>query len=133
MSVVFDKLSFVKRLEDAGTFSRPQAETLSDAFHQAVSETVATKQDVTAIRTDMAQLGSDLRHEMAQLGSDLRHDIAGLGTELRHEISQTRIESQHEASILRSELKAGLAETRVWTVSIGATIVAVLAAMKYFG
>ncbi len=53
MTVVFDKLSFVKRLEDAGTFSRPQAETLSDPFHQAVSETVATKQDVESVRSEI--------------------------------------------------------------------------------
>ena len=111
MSLVFDKLSFVKRLEDAGTFSRPQAETLSEAFHQAVSEAVATKQDVASVRSEMAQLGSDLRHE----------------------ISQTRIDIQHETSLIRSELKTGLAETRLWTVSVGATIIAVLAAMKYFG
>ena len=122
MSVVFDKLSFVKRLEDAGTSSRPQPDTLSDAFHQAVSETVATKQDVTEVR------------------KDLSNEIALLRTEFKYELNQLRTEVQQQSALTRAEVKTGLAElkrgdseTRVWAVSLAATVVAVLAAMKYFG
>jgi len=39
MSVVFDKLAFVRRLESEGAFSRGQAEALGEALHQAVNET----------------------------------------------------------------------------------------------
>ncbi len=118
MSVVFDKLSFVKRLEDAGNFSRPQAEALSDAFHQAVSETVATKQDVALTRVELQQSIDGVRSEVNLV---------------RSEIGVVRSELQNEIAVVRSEIKAGLAETKVWTVSVGATIIAVLAAMKYFG
>ena len=111
MSVVFDKLSFVKRLEDGGGFSRPQAETLSDAFHQAASATVATKQELTSTRFELERSVGAVRAELQPIRSDSKSAVA----------------------LIRSELKAGLAETKVWTVSVGATIVAVLAAMRYFG
>ncbi len=38
-----------------------------------------------------------------------------------------------EMKIGFAELRSGNAETRVWTASVGATIIAVLAAIKYFG
>ena len=37
-----------------------------------------------------------------------------------------------ELAAVRLELKAGIAENKVWGVSIGATIIAVLAAIKFF-
>ncbi len=54
MTVVFDKLAFVRRLEGEGTFSRAQAEALSEAVHGAVSEIVATKSDLAELRHEIA-------------------------------------------------------------------------------
>lgn len=69
MGVIFDKPNFIKRMEDAGTFTRPQVEALSDAFHQAVSESVATKQGVVDLGMTMdAGLGS-VNHEITALGA----------------------------------------------------------------
>ena len=99
MSVVSDKLSVVERLEDAGDFSLPQAEALNDAFHQAVSETVATKQDLEVART-----------------------------RLKRCINSTRFAVQADVS----QLRVAMTEAKVGTVSVGATITAVLAAMKCF-
>jgi len=111
MGVIFEKLNFMKRLEDAGAFTRPQAEALSEAFHQAVSESVATKQDV-----------AEVRHETAELRTELKAGLSELHTELHSSLAE-----------MRSEMKAAQAETKVWNVSIAASMVAVLAAMKYFG
>jgi len=89
MGVIFDKLSFVKpwreaagvkRLEDAGTFTRLQAEALSEAFHQAVAESVATKQDVDTCRTK-------LQHEVALLRGEMKAGFA----ELRSAMSESRV------------------------------------------
>ena len=132
MSVVFDKLSFVKRLEDAANFSRPQAEALSDAFHQAVSETVATKQDVALTRVELQQSIDGVRSEVNLVRSEVNLVRSEIGV-VRSEVGGVRSELQNEIAVVRSEIKAGLAETKVWTVSVGATIIAVLAAMKYFG
>ena len=118
MSVVFDKLSFVKRLEDGGCSSRPQAETQSDAFHQVVSQTVATKQDLTATRLDLEESVDAVRTDVNLLRSELPILRSGV---------------RNKFGLIRSEFKAAMAETRVWTVSVGATIIAVLAAMKYSG
>jgi hypothetical protein len=107
MGVVFDKLNFMKRLEQTDTFTRPQAEALSEALHDAVSESVATKQDL-----------AEVRHEVAELRIELKAGLAEGRAELKAGIH---------------DMKASVAESKVWTVGVGATIVAVLAAMKYFG
>ncbi len=158
MSVVFDKLSFVKRLEGDGSFTRPQAEALSDAFHQAVSETVATKADVGEVRVEVAALRVDLTHEIAAVRTELKQDIAAVRVEietvhvaLKHhiesiavgmktELDNVRSDARHDTELLRAEMKAGfaelrssIAESRIWAVSVGASVVAVLAAIKYFG
>ena len=71
MTVIYDKLVFMRRLESDGVFSRAQAEALSEAFHQAMTESVATKADLMEIRQEMAQVRIELRSEMAQLRSDM--------------------------------------------------------------
>ena len=173
MGVLFDKLHFMKRLEDAGGFTRPQAEALSEAFHQAVGESVATKEDVEAARqetvalraesthqaavsrTELASEASALRTAMennvATLRIEAKHDIATLRTamennsamlraEVKTDIAALRTEVKNDIDLLRSETKAGMSEVRgaiseakVWAVSVGATVIAVLASIKYFG
>lgn len=53
MSVIFDKLSFVRRLERDEKFSRSQAEALSEAFYEAVSDPLATKEDMNVLRLEL--------------------------------------------------------------------------------
>ncbi len=72
MTVVFDKLAFVRRLQTEATFSRDQAEALSEALHQAVSETVATKADLAEIRHDIAATRLELGHEVRELRAVLK-------------------------------------------------------------
>lgn len=68
IGVVFDKLAFVHTLEAEGSFSRGQAEVLSEAFHTAVCETVATKADLADVPHEIA----DVRHEIAQMRVELK-------------------------------------------------------------
>ena len=124
MGVLFDKLSFMKRLEDGG-FTRPHAEALSEAFHQAMMETVATKQDVAALGVDVSKEFDGVRKEFGEV----RKEIDGI----RKEVEGVRKDLHHEVALVRSDMKTGLAENRVWTVGVGATILAVLASIKYFG
>lgn len=111
MSVVFDKLAFVHRLEADSAFSRGQAEALSEALHTAVNETVATKADLAEIRHEMG----DLRHEMG----DLRHDMGGL----RLEMVQNRAELKTDIRELRAELK-------LWTGSLAGALFAALGGLS---
>ena len=58
VAVTFDTLKFTKRLEESG-FSRQQAEAQAEAFREAQEtnlEGLATKQDVSDIRRDVAEL-----------------------------------------------------------------------------
>lgn len=61
MSVMYDKLLFMRRLEGEGLFSRPQAEALSEAFDQAVSESIATKSDLAEVRHEIGLMRSELK------------------------------------------------------------------------
>ena len=92
----FDKLAFAKRLEGSDTFSRPQAEALTEAFDHAIHETVATKQDVAAVANDVRTVEASVR----TLEGSIRGELASLGSELR------------------SEMRASMAESRLWTVFV---------------
>jgi ribosomal protein L29 len=71
MTVIYDELVFVRRLESDGAFSRAQAEALSEAFHQAMTESVATKADMMEVRHEIAEVRTELRSEMKLLRSDM--------------------------------------------------------------
>jgi hypothetical protein len=144
MSVVFDKLSFVKRLEGAGSFTRLQAEALSEAFHGAVVETITTKSDLDAskaeLKSELSAFRSEVKADTAALRSEVTTDFATLRSEVEAGSANLRLEVKAEISTLWLEVKAdsaqrrvAIAESKVWTVSVGATIVAGLAARTYFG
>ncbi len=72
MTVIYDKLVFVRRLESDGAFSRAQTEALSEAFHHAMTESVATKTDMMEVRHEIAEVRTELRSEMKLLRSELK-------------------------------------------------------------
>ena len=151
MGVVFDKLGFMRKLESGGAFSRPQAESLSEALHDAVAESVATKQDVTEqgqqLRHEMAILRAELTKDKTELRADMNHDMAELRSDMRQEMSELRAEFKQDNLMLRSDVKsdfallreemaglrASISEAKVWGIGIGAYVVAVLSAMKFIG
>jgi uncharacterized protein with HEPN domain len=152
VTVAFDKLAFVRRLEAEGHFSRSQAETLSEALHQAVSETVATKADLAEIRHEMAGMRAELTHEMATMRTELTHEMGAMRTELTHEIAGMHVELTHEIAGMRTELthettavRADFAhsidmlryELKLWMGSLAAGLFAALsgvaAAMRFLG
>ena len=71
MSVVVDKLAFVRRLESDDAFSRGEA--LSEALHQAVNETVATKADLTEVRHEIRELRMQVGHEISESRAQVGH------------------------------------------------------------
>jgi hypothetical protein len=80
VSVIFDKLAFVRRLEGEDKFSRPQAEALSEALHAAMSETVATKADLVEVRHEISLLRSEMKTWTGSLGVVLFMALGGLMT-----------------------------------------------------
>lgn len=148
MTVVFDKLAFTRRLEQGGTFGRDQAEALSDAFHDAVMETVATKQDVegvqtglkheiTEFRTDVkhefAAVRAEIKHEIAEFRTDVKHEFVAVRAEIKHEIGELRAEVKHDIAELRLDTRAQIAEMKVWVAGAAVVIISVLSAVRFFG
>lgn len=121
MTVVFDKLSFMRHLESEGTFARPQAEKLSEAFHTAVQETVATKADIARLEARIDNM--DARIDAKLAGVDAK--LAGVEAKL----------AGVDAKMARLEAKmdAGLANSKVWTVGVGVALFSALSAIRFFG
>ncbi|MDR2491280.1 MAG: apolipoprotein A1/A4/E family protein [Spirochaetaceae bacterium] len=69
---------------------------------------IATKDDITELREEIAQLRGETKSDIAQLREETKSDIA----ELREEIAQLRGETKSDIAELREETKSGIAELR---------------------
>lgn len=114
MAVIFDKLAYVRRLEQDGNFNRPQAEALSEALHDAVRESVATKQDLTDFRAEVSARMDALQRELQQQGKDLRQ-----------EVNQLRQEAQQQGKDLRAHTDLQISQLKNWI--LGSLFTGVLA------
>lgn len=111
MSVAFDKLAFIRRLEGV-SIPRNQAEALSEAFHDAVAEAIATKADVTASATE------------------LRSEINLFRLEVKSEFAAVRAEMKSESAAIRAEFAAIAPGIKVWVLqTIAGAVVAIIGAM----
>ena len=147
MTVVFDKLSFMRHLESEGTFARPQAEKLSEALHQAVQETVATQADIARLEgvmnADIARLEGVMNADIARLEGAVNANLARL--EARLDSMDARVDAKLagvdaklagvDAKMVRleSKLDAGLANSKVWTVGVAVALFSALSAIRFFG
>jgi hypothetical protein len=115
VSIVFDKLAMVKRLEADDAFTRTQAERLAEAVHAAMHEDLVNKADLQAtelsLRADIANVSSELKADFA----DLRADIASVRTD--HKTLEVS---------LRSEMKVMEHALKYW---VGSTAVALFLAL----
>lgn len=115
MSVAFDTLKFVMRLQSGG-FSPEQARAAAEAFAEATSQELVTKTDLAAAVAELkagdAALQSDLKADHAALRSELKAEHAALRTELRTELAALRTELKTEHAALRTDLKADNAAMR---------------------
>ena len=67
MSVAFDTLRAARRLRDEAGFDERQAGVLVDTFAEGMTETLATKADVEALRGDLEKTEASLRGQMREL------------------------------------------------------------------
>jgi hypothetical protein len=107
-SFVTDRLTLAHALEDAG-ITRDKAEHVASTIFDAIQDNVARK-------SDLRELGQELRSEIHALGQELRSETHALGQELRLEMARM--------------------EQRLTRRGIGAAVVMVtiiLAAMRYLG
>ena len=99
-AVAFDTLKFAQTLRDKAKFTPEQAEGLSEAFAQASADQLATKADVTDLRSDIkvdiTDLRTDLKVEITDLRTELKVDIADLRSDLRE--AELRLEAKIETT-----------------------------------
>jgi len=126
MSVIYDKLSFMRRLEGEGLFSRTQAEALTEAVHGALSETVCTKADLAALKSELKGEIVGARGEAAQARTDLSRDIAQVRADLGHDITQVRADLGHDIAQVRTEMTLIRADLKLWMGSMAAALFASL-------
>ena len=103
--VLFNQLSYVGKLEASGFDARQArgaAEALGDAFTQAV-----------ATKSDISELKSELKGDIAELKSELKGDIAELKSELKGDIAELKSELKGDIAELKSELKGDIAELKI--------------------
>jgi hypothetical protein len=113
-----DRLSLAHTIEETAGLERPKAERLASAIFEAIHEGVATKARLTAARSDLTEVRSELK---ADLGA------------VRSELSAVR--SELKADIARVEARLDLVEHRLMTRLGGLMVVlwaALLAAMHYW-
>ncbi len=99
-AMIYDTLKLSKALRVS--FTPEQSDTLATAFSESTEDSVATKLDIAGLKTEIADLRTELKTEVADLRTELKTEIAGLRTELKTEIAG-----------LRTELKTDIANLRV--------------------
>jgi hypothetical protein len=100
-TLTFDKLAYVDRLKAAGVGER-EARALAEGLDQALREEVATKTDLTAVKTELAA-------DIAAVRTELAAGIAAVRTELAADIAALRTELKADIAALRTELKGDIA------------------------
>jgi predicted nucleic acid-binding Zn-ribbon protein len=99
-ALLFDTLRVSRILRDKGHFTSEQAEALAEALGEASQGDLATKADLAGVRTEIAELKTELKTEIAEL----RTEIAGVRTELKTEIAELRTELKSEIAEMRTDL-----------------------------
>lgn len=107
-ALLFDTLRLSRILRDKGHFTSEQAEALAEALGEASHGDLATKADLASLatkadlanfatKTDLANFATKadlaaVRTEVAELRTELKTEIAELKSELKSEIAELKIE-----------------------------------------
>jgi hypothetical protein len=118
----FDTLKLAPALRDKAGFSQEHAEATADALADAVSEQVATKQDIRDVGTEVEALRSEIQAEFAAVRSEMQAEFAAVRSEI---------------AALRGDMVAGFRDVEQrMTIRLGGMLVVlagILLAAKIFG
>jgi hypothetical protein len=118
----FDTLKLARALRDRAGFSQEHAEAAADALAEAVSEQVATKQDVADVRGEIEALRAEMHTEFAAVRAEIQAGFSALRAEI---------------AAVRSDMTAGLRDVEQrMTIRLGGMLVVItgiLLAAKFFG
>ena len=77
MAIALDTLAYARRLREAG-FSEQQAEGQAQALAAAMTDTLATKQDLSELRTHMEAGFAAVKHDVRELETRMEARLADL-------------------------------------------------------
>jgi hypothetical protein len=63
-TILFDKMLAARKLESDSRFTREQAETLAEVFHEAMTEATATKTDFELVEARLRAYVADVRTQI---------------------------------------------------------------------
>jgi hypothetical protein len=129
----FDTLKLARALRDRAGFSQEHAEAAADALAEAVSEQVATKQDITDVRNEVEALRAEMQAEFASVRAEMQAEFAAVRAEMHAGFAALRA----EIASVRSDMASGLRDVEQrMTIRLGGMLVVVtgiLLAAKFFG
>lgn len=113
---MFDRLLYVDTLKSAGV-PEDQARAHASALQTALLDTVATKDDIAILRTDINALRGDmekleisLRGDMEKLETSLRGDMGKLETSLRGDMGKLETSLRGEMRNIDTTLRGEIAK-----------------------
>ena len=104
-AVAFDTLKFAQTLRDKANFSPAQAEGISQAFSEAITDQLATRGDLADLATK-----EDLRKAISDLERATTDDIA----DVRKEIGAFRLQTKDDFARLEVKIEATRSEILRW-------------------
>ena len=111
IAIPFDRLRYTDMLRNAG-IDEKSARAHADALDDAMRQGVATKSDITDVRSDMQNVRQELKTDIAELRQELKTDIAELRHELKTDIAELRHELKTDIAGLRTEFKSDIVGLR---------------------
>ncbi len=100
-------LTATHKLEKSG-MTRSQSEAIAKTIIAAV-EPLATREDLKAVKADIAALREDTKADIAALREDIKADFAALREETQTSFAAFRKETQASFTALREDNKASIA------------------------
>lgn len=129
----FDTLKLARALRDKAGFSQEHAEAAADALAEAVSEQVATKQDIRDVHSEIEALRTEMQAEFAAARSEMQAEFTAVRSAMQAEFAAVR----SEISALRRDMVAGFRDVEQrMTIRLGGMLVilaGILLAAKIFG
>ena len=135
--VLFNQFAYVDRLKTGG-FSDDQARASAEALAGALSETVATSSQLSAVET---KLGGEITAVETKLSTQIaavETKLATVETKLGAQIAAVDAKINTTAATLRAEIEKSKNSLLIWLIGliVGSTITisgVILAALRAFG
>ena len=125
--LAFDTLTTARRLKKVG-MEESHAEAVAESLRDAVTGSVATKQDLDAAKAELREEITGLKAEIKAEITEVRAEITQVRAEVKAEITEVGAEVKAEIATVKAEITAHKAETKAlkWLMAFLVGLVLVL-------